>query len=89
MAEPKFGQWPTWTDPWGRTIKGYEDGEKGYPRLDFRPLTEKTCSGVTSGIGTTIFSYEQLNVSPSSMPLPITIRWGQIPINSGEVDREN
>jgi len=64
MAEPNFGKWPTWTDIWGRTIKGYEDGEKGYPRLDFRPLTEKLCSGVTSGIGTTIFSYEQLNVSP-------------------------
>lgn len=35
MARPEFGKWPTWTDPWGRKIPGYEEGEKGAPRLDF------------------------------------------------------
>lgn len=64
VADPIFGKWPTWTDPWGRTIEGYEHGKTGYPRLDFRPLTEKTCSGVTSGIGTAIFAKEPINVSP-------------------------
>lgn len=64
MADPQFGKWPTWTDIWGRTIDGFENGQTGYPRLDFRPLTERTCSGVTSGVGTAIFAREPLNVSP-------------------------
>ncbi|HUU40307.1 MAG TPA: reductive dehalogenase domain-containing protein [Desulfatiglandales bacterium] len=64
FSDPRFGKWPTWTDPWGRTIEGYEHGKKGFPRLDFRPLSEKTCSAVTSGIGPTIFGYEPINVSP-------------------------
>jgi len=63
-ADPRLGKWPSWTDIWGRKIEGYEDGQQGYPRLDFRPLTEKTASGVTSGVGPAIFPKAPLNVSP-------------------------
>lgn len=64
LSDPNFGKWPTWVDPWGRKIEGYEYGKIGFPRLDFRPLTEKTCSGLTSGVGTAIFKNAPLNVSP-------------------------
>ncbi len=64
LANPQFGKWPSWTDPWGRLIEGYEHGKVGFPRLDFRPLTEKFVSGLTSGIGPAIMKGVPLNVSP-------------------------
>jgi hypothetical protein len=64
MADERFGKWPSWTDIWGRKIEGYEDGKPGYPRLDFRPLTAKINSAVTSGVGPAIFPNEPMNVSP-------------------------
>jgi len=49
LKDPTFGKWPTWIDPWGRTIEGYETGKNGAPRLDFRPVVEKVGTTLLSG----------------------------------------
>lgn len=54
MKRPEFGKWPTWYDPWGRKIAGWQDGENGAPKLDFRAVENKIPTVALSGYGPTI-----------------------------------
>ncbi|MGA2225335.1 MAG: reductive dehalogenase domain-containing protein [Syntrophobacteraceae bacterium] len=51
LADPNFGKWPSWVDPWGRFVAGYEQGEPGAPRLDLRPTVRVIGTAVLSGVG--------------------------------------
>jgi len=59
MARPEFGKWPTWTDPWGRVIEGYEHGKVGAPKLDFRAIENKIPTVALSGYGPAVLSMDQ------------------------------
>ncbi len=50
LNDPIFGKWPSWEDPWGRRIPGYDEGEKGAPRLNLRPTVQMIGSTVLSGV---------------------------------------
>jgi len=56
MKRPDFGKWPTWTDPWGRKIAGWQDGENGAPKLDFRAVENKVPTVALAGYGPVVLS---------------------------------
>lgn len=65
LAGPTFGKWPTWEDPWGRKILGYQDGKDGAPRLNLRPTVRMIGSTVLSGVaGSPMVAYALKNMLP-------------------------
>jgi ferredoxin len=51
LEDPTFGKWPSWEDPWGRKVTGYEEGKEGAPRLNLRPIVKMIGTAVLSGVG--------------------------------------
>ena len=69
VEDPTFGKWPTWTDPWGRTIEGYESGKEGAPRLNLRPIVKIIGATVLSGLaGSPTAPYAMKRMPPSEVP---------------------
>jgi len=65
MKDPNFGKWPSWVDPWGRTIPGYDMGKDGAPRLNLRPTVAMIGSTVLSGVaGSPMAPFAMQRMSP-------------------------
>lgn len=65
LENPTFGKWPSWEDPWGRKVAGYEDGKDGAPRLNLRPTVKVVGTAVLSGIaGSPMVEYALKKMPP-------------------------
>ena len=76
LDDPTFGKWPSWVDPWGRFVAGYEQGEQGAPRLDLRPTVRIIGATVLSGVGgSPMVQYRLKGLTPEEARLQVPDTW--------------